>query len=74
MLNGDVVIPFTVAWTALDRMESVSNTLSAKRNDQFHRLRQCIEKRSRRVFFAREPHTNDPVTLTEANVREWDNG
>ena len=70
MLDGDVKIDCEVTWRALDRLDNVPNTLSAERDEQFERHRPRIENVAQRVFFARRPHTNDPISLTEASFQQ----
>jgi hypothetical protein len=55
MLDNRDVVEFAISSAAMDDLEGVSNTRPHQRDEQFARLRNIIEERAARKFYATQP-------------------
>jgi len=54
MINGDEVVRFAVTSAAMDDLEHASSVRPNQRAEQFARIRNVIEERAARKYFATE--------------------
>jgi hypothetical protein len=69
MLNNGETVEFAISTAAMDDLEGASNTKPRQRDEQFARLRNTIEERAARKFFASQPAQKGEIVLRSADFR-----